>query len=207
MADYYKLLGVPRDASPEAIQRAYRAHAKRLHPDLVGTDRGMAQLGRIYATLRDPAARLAYDARLAGPPPAPRPERPTRVFHPPVRRSAVADRFVHATLLPLDRLLAVALRRLDAALAIAEARPGASLAAQDLAKARMQAAALLAATGPRLAGAPWPAELAAVRDAYVGALRGLSDALVELEADVAAGRRAFDAAAGALGRARTAALL
>ncbi|MGH6942703.1 MAG: DnaJ domain-containing protein, partial [Geminicoccaceae bacterium] len=33
MNDPYRVLNLPRDADPAAIKRAYRALAKRLHPD------------------------------------------------------------------------------------------------------------------------------------------------------------------------------
>lgn len=32
--DYYKELGVKRDAAPEEIQRAYRKIARKYHPDV-----------------------------------------------------------------------------------------------------------------------------------------------------------------------------
>ena len=38
--DPYKLLGVARTASPDEIRKAYRAAAKKSHPDLHPGDKG-----------------------------------------------------------------------------------------------------------------------------------------------------------------------
>jgi DnaJ like chaperone protein len=58
--DPYALLGVPRNASPEAIKAAYRAQVKRIHPDLQAAHADAAHLTRLNQRL----ARLnaAYQA-------------------------------------------------------------------------------------------------------------------------------------------------
>ncbi len=66
--DFYALLGVPRNATPEQLRRAYREAALRLHPDR-NTNPGDTELflavNEAYEVLIDPERRAAYDAELA----------------------------------------------------------------------------------------------------------------------------------------------
>ena len=65
--DYYKLLGVPRDATQEQIRRAYREAALRLHPDRnvrPGETELFVDVNRAYEVLNDPARRSEYDEKL-----------------------------------------------------------------------------------------------------------------------------------------------
>ena len=66
-ADYYSLLGLPRDANPEEIRRAYHNSARRLHPD-VNVESGDTELfldiQRAYDVLSDPEMRARYDQTL-----------------------------------------------------------------------------------------------------------------------------------------------
>lgn len=62
---FYRLLGVPRGAPPEAVRAAFRDLAKRYHPDTSGAaadDERFLRLREAYEVLRDPARRRAYDA-------------------------------------------------------------------------------------------------------------------------------------------------
>jgi molecular chaperone DnaJ len=59
--DLYELLGVPRDASPEDIKRAYRRRAREHHPDAGGDEEAFKQVTHAYQVLSDPQARLRYD--------------------------------------------------------------------------------------------------------------------------------------------------
>ncbi|MGO1509897.1 MAG: molecular chaperone DnaJ [Actinomycetaceae bacterium] len=64
MSDYYSILGVSRDASPEEIKRAYRKRARQLHPDVAGPEAGdkFKDVQRAYDVLRDEDKRRLYDA-------------------------------------------------------------------------------------------------------------------------------------------------
>ncbi len=65
MADYYDILGVPRDADEEQIKKAYRKLAMKYHPDRNnGSEEAEArfkELSEAYEVLKDPQRRAAYD--------------------------------------------------------------------------------------------------------------------------------------------------
>lgn len=44
--DYYKILDVTSDATPEQIKDAYRVQAKKFHPDVVGSAKPDANMFR-----------------------------------------------------------------------------------------------------------------------------------------------------------------
>ena len=64
MQNLYALLGVPPHADVDAIHRAYRAQARRLHPDAAGDEEAMRRLNEAWAVLRDPELRAEYDELL-----------------------------------------------------------------------------------------------------------------------------------------------
>jgi hypothetical protein len=59
--DLYDVLGVPRDADQDEIKRAYRAAAKKFHPDAEGNSYFFRLIQQAYETLSDPDRRAAYD--------------------------------------------------------------------------------------------------------------------------------------------------
>ena len=67
MIDLYVVLQVNRRAEPEVIRAAYRALARKHHPDFGGGAREMALINEAWAVLGDPARRAAYDAEPQAP--------------------------------------------------------------------------------------------------------------------------------------------
>ena len=62
--DYYEVLGVSRDASPEQIKKAYRKLAMKFHPDVADTPDAaekFKEIGEAYEVLHDPNKRAMYD--------------------------------------------------------------------------------------------------------------------------------------------------
>ncbi len=63
--DYYKILGVPRNASQAEIQKAYRELARKYHPDLNPDDKDakkkFQRLQEAFDVLNDPEKREMYD--------------------------------------------------------------------------------------------------------------------------------------------------
>ena len=63
-SDYYEILGVPRDASPEQIKKAYRQKAMKMHPDVAqeaDASERFKEVAEAYEVLADPNKREMYD--------------------------------------------------------------------------------------------------------------------------------------------------
>lgn len=81
--DYYLILGVPRNAEPEAIKAAYRRLARKYHPDVsreLNAELRFKEVGEAYKVLKDAETRLLYD----------------QTFATPLRKTAAAQKSAHS---------------------------------------------------------------------------------------------------------------
>lgn len=64
--DFYAILGVPQDADADAIKKAYRKLARKLHPDKnpgdAAAEARFKEVGEAHSVLSDPTQRQEYDA-------------------------------------------------------------------------------------------------------------------------------------------------
>lgn len=64
--DYYKILGVSKDAGPDEIRKAFRKLARQYHPDVAKDKEGAAEkfkeINEAYEVLGDPEKRRRYDS-------------------------------------------------------------------------------------------------------------------------------------------------
>jgi curved DNA-binding protein len=62
--DYYKILGVPKNASQDQIKKEYRKLARKYHPDISKdpeAEHRFKEVAEAYEVLKDPEKRKAYD--------------------------------------------------------------------------------------------------------------------------------------------------
>jgi DnaJ domain len=188
--DLYARLGVPRDASPEAIELAWRGLLRKHHPDVAGPN-GLELAKRINVAhdwLSDPELRRRYDREhapgiRAGRPPRAGPEWTTAARR-SSRRPPTTAELVASVVERVGRLTPDELDRL----ALAEPAPIAFLATlrqfvpPELERQLDDAERAAIANLPRSARGS-----AAIRDAVVGRLADilLSDTLDEILGDPA----------------------
>ncbi|XP_061404188.1 dnaJ homolog subfamily B member 1-like, partial [Lethenteron reissneri] len=63
--DYYKTLGLARDASDEDVKKAYRKMALKFHPDknkAPGAEERFKEVAEAYEVLSDAERRRVYDS-------------------------------------------------------------------------------------------------------------------------------------------------
>lgn len=66
--DYYRILGIPKEADEEQIKQAYRSAAKKYHPDLnpdnPEAEARFKEIAEAYAVLSDSKKRREYDLEI-----------------------------------------------------------------------------------------------------------------------------------------------
>src|SRR3990167_8014683 len=62
--DYYEILGVGKNASPDELKKAYRVKARKHHPDVdksTGAEERFKEINEAYQVLSDSQKKAAYD--------------------------------------------------------------------------------------------------------------------------------------------------
>jgi hypothetical protein len=188
--DLYARLGVPRDASPEAIELAWRALLRTHHPDVAGDD-GLEVAKRINVAhdwLSDPELRRRYDRERgvgirSGRPPRAGGEWATTVRR-PARRPPTTAELLASVIERVGRLTVDELDRM----ALAEPAPIAFLATLRQVVPPELERQLDAAERSAMANLPPAARRSVpIRDAVVGRLADilLADVLEEILGDPA----------------------
>ncbi len=59
--DYYEVLGISKNASPDEIKKAFRKLAIEHHPDRGGQEEKFKEINEAYEVLKDPEKRTRYD--------------------------------------------------------------------------------------------------------------------------------------------------
>ncbi len=62
--DYYEIMGLSKDATPDEIKRQYRKLARKYHPDVSkeeNAEEKFKEIGEAYEVLSDPEKKQAYD--------------------------------------------------------------------------------------------------------------------------------------------------
>lgn len=109
---HYQLLGLPVNASAEALRQAFRQLSKRYHPDtttlpLPQAATAFRELQRAYSVLSDPELRRHYDAQLmAQQQPA---DQPQRLVVPAARRPLSGGEWLALLLLVVAALFSLLL--------------------------------------------------------------------------------------------------
>ena len=68
--NYYEILQIDKNASPEVIEKVYKILAKKYHPDLQSEENKLKaesilkEINEAYSVLSDPSKKLEYDQNL-----------------------------------------------------------------------------------------------------------------------------------------------
>lgn len=175
--NYYDRLGVGHEADEDEIRSAYRAMAKRHHPDRPGGDPlRMAQLNEAYETLSDARKRSRYDAAIK--PAASAPARRARPANTPFVDPHV---FYQTVFAPLDRVLDGAIGQLLDQLDDLSGDPYDDALMEAFEAVVAEARCRFDEGGRRLAASPVPWHWQATIALYEQGMRQVGDALEEFE--------------------------